>query len=87
MKVVIKARPQDFVVQENAALPFVKKGPFSAYLLSKTGWNTVELLREIARKSDIPVSAFAYGGRKDRHSQSTQYITVKSPKSLLLKTD
>ncbi len=84
---VIKARPQDFVVQENAALPFVKKGPFSAYLLSKTGWNTVELLREIARRSDIPASAFAYGGRKDRHSQSTQYITVKSPKRILLKTD
>jgi tRNA pseudouridine13 synthase len=87
LRIIIKARPQDFVVRENAALPFVKKGVFSVYQLSKTGWNTVELLRQIARESDIPVSAFAYGGRKDRHSLSRQYITVKSPRRLELKAD
>jgi tRNA pseudouridine13 synthase len=87
MKLTIKARPEDFLVTEVASIPLSPKGAFGVYLLKKTGWNTVELLREIARRANIPVSAFAYGGRKDRYSQSTQYITVKSPKRLELRAD
>jgi tRNA pseudouridine13 synthase len=77
VKFKIKVTPQDFYVEELASLPLAKKGPFGAYLLAKENWNTVELLHELSRKLNIPYSAFSYGGRKDRHSQSVQYITIK----------
>jgi tRNA pseudouridine13 synthase len=85
VKLKIKVTPQDFIIEEAATLPLVKKGPFAVYQLSKENWNTVELLHELSRKSDLPYGAFAYGGRKDRHSQSVQYITIKSPRRLEIK--
>ena len=78
MKVTIKAKPQDFIVEEIAKLPLVNKGAFGVYLLAKSGRNTVELLHELSRRLRIPAAAFSYGGRKDRHAQTCQYITIKS---------
>lgn len=75
----IKTRPEDFIVEEmTAPFPLLKKGPYGVYLLKKANWNTVELLRFISRKLNIHPSVVSYGGRKDRHSLSSQYITVKS---------
>ena len=79
MRLTIKARPEDFIVEEIASLPLAKKGDFSAYLLAKENWNTVELLHELSRRFNIPYRVFSYGGRKDRHSVSRQYITIKRP--------
>ncbi|MCX5705470.1 MAG: tRNA pseudouridine(13) synthase TruD [Candidatus Omnitrophica bacterium] len=87
MKLTIKARPEDFLVTEIASILFASKGAFGVYLLKKSGWNTVELIRELSRKLNLPRELFSYGGRKDRYSQSTQYITVKSPKRLELRED
>jgi tRNA pseudouridine13 synthase len=87
MKVVIKARPQDFIVEEIAALPLSPKGPFRVYLLTKSGRNTVELIQELCRKFNLSRDAISYGGRKDRHSLSSQYIAIKSPKLMEAKQD
>jgi tRNA pseudouridine13 synthase len=83
----IKVRPEDFVVQEIATLPLVKDGPFRVYSLKKKLRNTVELLQEVSRKSGIPFRDFSYGGRKDRHALTTQYIAIKSAKPLDLKEE
>jgi len=72
----IKVKPEDFVVKEKTSLVLRESGDFGVYSLTKTGWNTIDLLRELARRCNVPSGAIAYGGRKDRHGITTQYITV-----------
>lgn len=73
----LKVTPEDFVVRELARLPIRGKGPYRLYLLEKKGWNTVDLLMRIAREHGVPYRLFAYGGKKDRHAHTFQYITVR----------
>lgn len=76
----IKVKPQDFIVEEIAELPLVKNGRFGVYFLKKEGWNTLELLLELSRELNIPFRSFSYGGRKDRHALTSQYITIEGEK-------
>ncbi|MFA5059964.1 MAG: tRNA pseudouridine(13) synthase TruD [Candidatus Omnitrophota bacterium] len=76
MKLTIKSRPEDFIVEEVAPLPLTKKGTHGVYLLTKKGWNTLDVLRDIAKKLRIHFENLSYGGKKDRHALTTQYITI-----------
>ncbi|HHV75649.1 MAG TPA: tRNA pseudouridine(13) synthase TruD [Thermoanaerobacterium sp.] len=78
----LKVTPGDFVVRELARLPLREKGPYRLYLLEKKGWNTIDLLLRIARVHGLPYGLFAYGGLKDRHAHTFQYVTVKYPANL-----
>lgn len=80
MRVKIKSLPEDFVVEEEATLPLKKKGAFSVYLLKKNNRNTLELLLELSKKTGIPLPHFSYGGRKDRHALTSQFISIRSRK-------
>lgn len=77
----IKVKPDDFSVNEIAHLKFKEKGAFACYRLEKHGWNTVELLKHLAKTLSLPFPAFAYGGRKDRHGSTWQYITINNTKT------
>lgn len=77
MKFVIKARPEDFIVEEIADPPLSDEGGYGVYRLTKRGWNTVDLLRFLARRLRLPPRSFSYGGKKDRHSLSRQYISIR----------
>ncbi|MBF8275953.1 MAG: hypothetical protein HW390_1026 [Candidatus Brocadiaceae bacterium] len=72
----IKVHPEDFVVEEVAGLPMRKNGNFYVYRLTKRGWNTVDVLRRISQTSNIPFSDISYGGKKDKHAITSQYITI-----------
>ena len=74
---MIKARPEDFVVEEQAALPLRAAGAFRAYRLTKRGWNTLDLVRLLARTCGVSPAAIAYGGKKDRHGLTAQFITIR----------
>jgi tRNA pseudouridine13 synthase len=78
VKFKIKHRPEDFTVEEVASLPLSKTGDFGAYILQKSGWNTVDLLHKLSLELKIPFANFSYGGKKDRHSLSRQYISIKA---------
>jgi tRNA pseudouridine13 synthase len=78
--VIIKAKPEDFKVQEIASLPLAKRGAFSVYLLEKRGWNTVDALREISKNSKVPSKLFSYGGKKDRHAWTSQFVAIEGPR-------
>ncbi|WP_258358675.1 tRNA pseudouridine(13) synthase TruD [Moorella sulfitireducens] len=73
----LKVIPGDFVVREMARLPVREKGPYRLYLLEKKGWNTIDLLIRLAKAHNLPYRLFAYGGLKDRHAHTFQYVTVK----------
>ena len=72
----IKVNPEDFIVEEIADIPMKKEGGFGVYLLKKTGWNTVDVIKRISKSLNIPFSDFSYGGKKDRYALTTQFITI-----------
>jgi tRNA pseudouridine13 synthase len=74
---VIKARPEDFIVEEKADLPLVPSGPYRVYRLTKTGWTTLDLLRRLARTCGVSPAAVSYGGKKDKHGVTRQFIAVR----------
>lgn len=75
----IKVRPEDFVVEEKAPLPLKEGGRYRVYLLTKKGYNTVDLLIRLSKTFGIPFQRFSYGGKKDRYGLTSQYITIDDP--------
>lgn len=81
----LKVTPEDFIVREAAGLRIRKQpAPYRVYMLEKTGWNTVDALMRIAKEKRISYERFAYGGKKDRHAHTYQYVTVQAPVDLSL---
>jgi tRNA pseudouridine13 synthase len=81
---MIKAIPEDFIVEEIADLPLVEKGEFRVYQLSKRNWTTPDIVRFLAKLLSISPKAIAYGGKKDKHGITSQYITIRSQRNLSL---
>jgi len=78
MKFKIKVLPEDFVVEEIADLPLSKSGPYSVYLAQKRGINTIDLLFTLSRQLGLPLGSLSFGGRKDKHALTSQYISLQS---------
>ena len=78
---IIKAKPEDFKVEEVAQLPLAKNGAFVVYRLEKRGWNTIDALREISKTLRVPFKFFSYGGKKDRHAHTSQFVTIEGPRT------
>jgi tRNA pseudouridine13 synthase len=78
---VIKALPEDFVVEERAELPLSPEGEYRVYLLKKRHWNTLDIARRLCRSFGLPSSLFSYGGKKDKHGLTSQFITIRNPKN------
>ena len=82
---MIKRLPADFVVDEQADLPLRPAGEFRVYTLKKSGWTTLDALRQIARAANIPLSRISYGGKKDKHGQTSQFIAIRFRRDLGLR--
>lgn len=87
MRLKIKVKPEDFIVEEIAELPLVKNGGHAVYLLKKKGWGTLELLQKLSRELKIPLKDFSHGARKDRHALTSQYISIKGRSDIKLNED
>lgn len=72
----IKVKPEDFVVEEIADISLTQAGDFCVYRLQKRGWNTVDVLKNLSKKLNLPSSDFSYGGKKDKYALTSQYITI-----------
>lgn len=83
----IKSVPEDFQVEELTTITPGKEGDQSFYRLEKRGWSTVDVLGAIRRIWRIEPHRINYGGLKDRHAITIQYLTIfKGPKSNLENT-
>jgi tRNA pseudouridine13 synthase len=83
----VKVKPEDFRVVEIADLKPTGKGRYRLYKLRKSNWNTTDLLMRLAKRFQLPYGAFSYGGRKDRHALTEQYITIEDQRDLSLAGD
>ncbi|MEM3199184.1 MAG: tRNA pseudouridine(13) synthase TruD, partial [Candidatus Micrarchaeaceae archaeon] len=92
--------PEDFIVQEitkeGVVLEIGKyyspedlgisgsQGDFTTFVMEKKGWNTIQALREIAKKLGRGKKSISFAGTKDRNTISVQLASIygKDPKDL-----
>jgi tRNA pseudouridine13 synthase len=68
--VKLKVVPQDFIVEEVADLEVSREsGPYAVYRLTKSSWDTFDLLDLLSRRIGVPRDAISVGGMKDRHGK------------------
>ncbi|RMG93810.1 MAG: tRNA pseudouridine(13) synthase TruD [Deltaproteobacteria bacterium] len=74
----IRARPEDFVVEEIPAYEAdgAPDGAHVLFWIEKRGRTTDDAVREIARVCGIPVGAVGVAGKKDRHAVTRQQLSV-----------
>src|SRR5262245_40925635 len=73
---IIKQQPDDFHVEELTDLTPGDAGTFGFYRLEKTGWTTPDALAAIRRRWKLDLRRLSYGGLKDRHAHTIQYLTI-----------
>ncbi|AEH45152.1 tRNA pseudouridine synthase D TruD [Thermodesulfatator indicus DSM 15286] len=73
----IKVKPEDFIVYEVADIRPEPQGDFALYRLYKRGATTWDVIGDIARRLRLKASAIQFGGLKDRHAISYQYVTIR----------
>ena len=81
---MIKRVPEDFIVEEKVDLPRRPRGEYRLYELRKSGWTTIDLIRHLARVARLPAELFSYGGKKDKHGLTSQFITVRASRDISL---
>jgi tRNA pseudouridine13 synthase len=72
----LKQLPEDFQVEERTDLRPGTNGAFAFYRMEKRGWSTPDALAAVRRRWKIDVRRLSYGGLKDRHACSVQYLTI-----------
>jgi tRNA pseudouridine13 synthase len=71
----VKQHPEDFQVEELTDT-VAGHGPFAFYQLEKRGWSTPDALQAVRRRWRIELRRISYGGLKDRHAHTIQYLTI-----------
>ena len=72
----VKQRPDDFRVEERTDVVPAGGGPFAFYRLEKRGRTTPDALADVRRRWRIEPRRLSYGGLKDRHAVTVQYLTI-----------
>lgn len=72
----LKCLPEDFLVEELTTIRPGDRGRFMAYRLTKRGLGTIEAVDEIRRRWNLAPGQVRYGGLKDRHAVTIQYLTI-----------
>jgi tRNA pseudouridine13 synthase len=73
----LKRLPEDFQVEELTAFA-ADGGPFALYRLTKQSIGTPEAVTAVLQRWKLPRRAVSYGGLKDRHAVTHQYLTIQS---------
>jgi tRNA pseudouridine13 synthase len=77
----VKASPADFIVQEEADVPLSdRRGAYAVFRLSKTSWDTFDLIDLLSRKWGVRRDDISIGGIKDRHGSTEQTLSVSGLK-------
>jgi tRNA pseudouridine13 synthase len=83
----LKRLPEDFRVEELPLVDGTERGRFVLYRLTKRGLGTLEAVEAICRRWNLAGRRVSYGGLKDRHAVTTQYLTiVEGPERALRET-
>lgn len=87
MSLKLKSRPEDFEVDELTDFP-VSDGPFAVYRLTKQSLGTPEAMTAIQQRWQLARNQLSYGGLKDRHAVTRQWVTIhRGPRRNLEQTN
>ncbi len=80
----LKFRPDDFCVEELPLAGPSERGRYVLYRLTKKSIGTIEAVEAICHRWNLAGRRVSYGGLKDRHAITAQYLTIADgpPKSL-----
>jgi tRNA pseudouridine13 synthase len=82
--VKLKRLPEDFQVDELTKVT-PTSGEFALYQLTKQSIGTPEVINSVVERWKIPRRRISYGGLKDKHALTTQFVTVHhGPKKPLM---
>jgi tRNA pseudouridine13 synthase len=73
----LKQQPDDFQVEEVTSVRPGPAGPFALYRMEKRGWSTPDALAALRRRWHVEPRQLSFGGLKDRHAHTVQYLTVR----------
>jgi tRNA pseudouridine13 synthase len=79
----LRARPEDFLVEEQLGFAPDGEGDHLLLRVRKTGANTEWAARRLARVAGVPVSTVGYAGLKDRHAVTLQWFSIPRPRDAL----
>ena len=81
----LKARPEDFRVEERLKLRLKRAGAYSVYRLEKRFWNTLDVITHLEQRHGL--RKLSRAGLKDRYAQSVQYLSLpgRGPKQIIEK--
>ena len=72
----LKRLPEDFQVEELPLVGGGERGRFTFYRLTKSGMGTLEVVEAICRRWNLAGRRLSYGGLKDRHARTIQYLSI-----------
>jgi tRNA pseudouridine13 synthase len=75
--VKLRRVPEDFQVEELTGFAPCDSGAYSLYRLTKRGIGTPEAIEAIIRRFHIERRRISWGGLKDRHALTRQYLTIR----------
>ena len=77
----LKQQPEDFRVEEQTDAVAGETGDFALYRLDKTGWTTPDAIQIVRRRWQLDDRRVSFGGLKDRHAVTSQFVSVlRGPK-------
>lgn len=76
---VLRARPEDFAVDELLDIPLSGAGEHLWLKVRKRGFNTDQVAQQLARAAGVPRRQVGYAGMKDRHAVTTQWFSLHLP--------
>lgn len=76
---ILKASPEDFIVEEQLGFEADDEGDHYLVSIRKSGQNTQFVLEELARQLAISPRDISYSGLKDRHALTTQWYSLLMP--------
>jgi len=72
----LKQQPEDFQVEELTDVSPGDSGPYALYRLEKRGWTTPDALAAVRRRWKLELRRLSYGGLKDRHAHTIQFLSI-----------
>lgn len=76
---VVRATPEDFLVEEQIPYSLVGTGEHLWVKVRKRGLNTEQVAKQLARMAGITRREVGYAGMKDRHAVTVQWFSLYLP--------
>ncbi len=72
----LKKFPEDFIVKEVSSVEIKEKGRFAYFTVRKKSWNTLDVVKKLAKIWNIREKDIGFAGSKDKHAVTEQVMSV-----------